>query len=362
MKNRFSSLDILRGFAASIVLAFHFIGLSLPFFESEGTSPLLGSVSGFCGGLGTNILLLLSGFLIGKAESDHPGRYFHSLAKRAIRIYPLYAIIVFSGLLLGFVSPSYSKMSPQQNILESFFQQLVLIPGFFPARPVMTVSWTLSFIFAGYITLPLFARIYRLIFRDRFSLVWLWFAVMIGILAAHYYSSMGFIRMAYIPAGCLISEATLKKKIGFRGASSFWPGLFGCGFLLAARFEIYQFQNPSKLYSFLFVLSGIGAVSGMVLLLFSAEATGFATFKDALSRLLIWIGKRGYSLYLVHGTVIKLVLFGAFSLFPTKQWPILFLIPLFICCFGAALCVATLSYHVLEKYLSSWLARRFGLV
>ncbi len=341
-----------------MVFTFHFIGLSQAFVDPSQVPPLLLSVSSFCGGIGTNVLLLLSGFLVGKAESDLGRSYLQMLAKRAIRIYPAYAILVCAGLIAGMASPTYSKMGSLQSTLESFFQQLILIPGLFPSRPAMTVSWTLSFIFAGYVILPLLARIYRLIFKNRFSLVWLWLVVLLAILAANYFLSLGYTRIAYIPAGCMIAEATLKKNIGFRGSLAFWQGAVGCFFLLAARFEIHQIKNPSSYHSLLFSLSGIGAVSGIVLLLFSADAALGKQLNNFAFRLVIWIGKRGYSLYLIHGSVIKLALVGASALFPVQPWGILWLIPLYACIFCLALGTATVSYILLEKNLSSWLMRR----
>jgi peptidoglycan/LPS O-acetylase OafA/YrhL len=362
MKIRYQCLDVLRGFAALAVFTFHFFGLTLPHFQSELLNPNISLLAGFCGSIGTNVLMLLSGFLVGKAESEHSGSYFPSLAKRVIRIFPTYAIVVFLALLVGVIFPSASKLAPSQSILQSFFEQMVLIPGLFPGRPVMIVAWTLSYIFTGYVTLPLLARIYRLAFQNRFSLTWLWLAVMISILIAHYFSNIGFIRIAYIPAGCLIAELTLKHKIRFQGALSFAQGILGCFFLLTARYELLRDQNLSRLDSVLFSISGIGAVCGIVLLLFSAEASEWRMFNNPIARISKWLGQRGYSLYLFHGPAIKMVLLFAAYWTQTQNWPLHYLIPLAIGCLVAALTIASISYHVLETSLSAMLVRRFRLV
>ena len=112
MHERFSSLDLLRGIAATMVFTFHFIGLSQAFVDPSQVPPLLLSVSSFCGGIGTNVLLLLSGFLVGKAESDLGRSYLQMLAKRAIRIYPAYAILVCAGLIAGMHLPPIQEWAP----------------------------------------------------------------------------------------------------------------------------------------------------------------------------------------------------------------------------------------------------------
>jgi exopolysaccharide production protein ExoZ len=362
MKERYQCLDVLRGIAAIAVFTFHFFGLALPHFQSELLNPNLFLIAGFCGSIGTNLLLLLSGFLVGKAESEHAGSYLASLARRVIRIFPTYAIVVFLALLFGAISPSASKLSPSQSLVQSFFEQMVLIPGLFPGRPVMTVSWTLSYIFAGYVALPLLARTYMLVFRNRASLSWLWLGVILSILIVNYYSNIGFIRITYIPAGCLIAEVLLKHKIRLKGSLSFSGGILGCLCLLAARYELLGDQNRSKLDSLLFSVSGIGAVCGIVLLLFSAESTQWQVFSNPISRIIKWVGQRGYSLYLFHGPAIKMVIFIAAYWTQTLNWPMQYLIPLAVVCLAAAFTIASISYQLLETSLTTTILRRLRLV
>ena len=362
MKERYQCLDVLRGIAALAVLTFHFFGLALPRFQSGLVNPDFLVIVGFCGSIGTNILLLLSGFLIGKAESEHAGSYLASLARRVIRIFPTYAIVVSLALLVGVIFPSVSKLNPSQSLLHSFIEQMVLIPGLFPSRPVMTVSWTLSYIFTGYVTLPLLARIYRLVFRDRASLTWLWLTVMLSIFVAHYYGNVEFIRIAYIPAGCLIAEATLKKNIRFQGALAFAQGILGCLCLLIARYELLGNKHPSKLDISLFSFSGIAAVCGIVLLLFSAEVSEWRLYSNHVARILMWIGHRGYSLYLFHGPAIKMVILIAAYWTQTQNWPLQYLIPLGVLCLAAALTIASISYQILEIFLTTMILRRLRLV
>jgi peptidoglycan/LPS O-acetylase OafA/YrhL len=101
---RIPALDALRGLAVLAVMLFHFGGgLEGPAYSGTQVLPAI-----HLGARGVNLFFVLSGFLITGVLFDAKGQrhYFRNfLAKRALRIFPLYYLVLFlSFVVLPFLS------------------------------------------------------------------------------------------------------------------------------------------------------------------------------------------------------------------------------------------------------------------
>jgi peptidoglycan/LPS O-acetylase OafA/YrhL len=148
-------LDGLRGIAILLVLIFHCRAIANPV-----TMPQRLYYSGpDAGWIGVDIFFVLSGFLITNVllnTTAHAGYYSHFYIRRALRIFPLYYVIIALlalGSLLGFfqIDPSF----PGRQIWYWFYVQNWLI--FFRHLPIEVVGhfWSLAVEEQFYLVWPL---------------------------------------------------------------------------------------------------------------------------------------------------------------------------------------------------------------
>lgn len=351
-QSRWIGLDLVRGAAAILVFLFHYAGMtegrtaSNPAWEAlESTSLLLGSV-------GTNLLLLLCGLLIGKSVSHKDFSYREFVVKRSIRLYFPYIVILLLASVFAAVFPAFSKPHPDQNDLEYFLSHLLLVPGLFPDRPFLTVTWTLSYIFAGYCVLPFLASAYRRLFPDRRGYLGIWIASLLVCLGVFFAYGAPSIRLSYIPAGCILAELLRQDRVRLSGPRHLLP-VIGIGFFaLLCRFGIELHLADSFLAPtfkpLVYFLFGLTAVSSFTL--FSIFSSRFIRLSasTSLGKLLNFTGKRGYSFYLLHGATTKMILFFALYFVPAAfNWWVTDLL-LLLFCFASALAISHLSYELLE--------------
>src|SRR6185436_19983909 len=93
-------LDGLRGLAILMVMVYHFC-LTLPGFQTHGSWPWLSFAQ--AGWMGVDLFFVLSGFLITNIliETRSGPHYFRNfLARRFLRIWPLYYLNLFLFLIL----------------------------------------------------------------------------------------------------------------------------------------------------------------------------------------------------------------------------------------------------------------------
>jgi len=170
-----------------------------------------------------------------------------------------------------------------------------------------------------------------------------------------------YVRLAYIPSGCLIAEVTLKNSLGFMDKKSLLLGLLGTLAFLASRFEIFLSSNPTKFHSILFSVSGIGAVASLILIFFSAEAILGYSFVGAPYTWLQWIGNRGFSIYLLHGPISKFTILSVASLAPQSGWLLGAQILLYLLCLTTTLFLSNFTYRLIEVRFTARLLKALRL-
>jgi peptidoglycan/LPS O-acetylase OafA/YrhL len=131
--------------------------------ESGSVSEALHSLLHALGPLGTNCFLVISGCFVYGALMHSPVSYGGFLRRRALRIYPLFLVVLSLYVVLSLCVPSASRL-PHDPLHAVIYvaANAALLPGLLPIPPIITVSWTLSYIFAFYLVSPLLVRSARL--------------------------------------------------------------------------------------------------------------------------------------------------------------------------------------------------------
>jgi len=94
---------------------------------------------------------------LGPRQTDNLPRV---CARRLIRIYSVFLVVLGVYLVLSFVFPFASKLpaDPTDAIL-LIFQNVLLMPGIFPVQVIITVSWQLSHVVLYSLILPPIVRL-----------------------------------------------------------------------------------------------------------------------------------------------------------------------------------------------------------
>ncbi len=309
------------------------------------------------GPLGTNLLLLLCGFWITVSLRKPTFELGPFLRNRLVRIYVPYIAVVLLSYSAWALMPQLGAGKGGWG-LESTLSNLLLIPGLFPDRPALTVAWTLSYVVAAYLTIPLLARFLGGGMVRRIAL-WITLTSLPFLIIASGYSIA--YRIAYIPLGCLLAEVyTEARAETFAGLKPAWL-LGGMLLLLTVRFELLTHRtefaaSPNSFLVLVFATgAGLATLSMVGAFRYAADSQPAPTFSSL--KTLEWIGQRGYSIYLFHGPVTKLVIIAIAA----AHWtgPLAMLGVLLIS--GAlTLVVAALSHQWLESTIAPWVSRRLA--
>lgn len=324
-------LDVLRGIAITFVIGHH-VALRFPQMVSDPLAAFLKNV----GWAGVDLFFAISGFLITGLLVKHSSLsgvkgFF---IKRFFRIVPLYLIAIFLYASISILDRY------ELDILHRLWINLTFLTAW--AIPVLgedgvpyTISWSLSVEEFAYLTLGLFCLISPSRFRP-----FLWavagIAITIRCLVIFQHPFDPLLLYYFAPA---------------RLDSIAFGGLVALG--LGASLTQHRYASPilaASLIAILFVFANLGRASAitqsggyMVFGLLAALLVGaLATIRSQLiswpSRLLAWIGKVSYFLYLFHMFVIAAFNLSIFLLFRNicGFWG-LFAVSLGLTCAAAAL-------------------------
>jgi peptidoglycan/LPS O-acetylase OafA/YrhL len=295
---------VLRALAALLVIHAHSVDLAVKHGTPTGQAAFF-SLENF-GAVGVDVFFVLSGFVVSlSAAHAHSARDF--LLRRAIRIFPLYAL-----LTLAFAATArVMGVSVDASFVA---QSLLLLPTFTGATlPVIDIGWTLTFEVFFYAVLGALLAL-----PDRRALV---------------------ARAAVVVAGCILAGAAAHAAVG--GGLSLLPGstvvanpialefVFGC--LIGIVWQRRRWHGPTLLatgagllVSTVFI--GFGQISevqfvldgslswprlviwGIPAALLVAGATQLRTeVGSQVGRILVGLGDRSYSIYVSSAITLPLV-------------------------------------------------------
>lgn len=360
VQGRWASLDALRGLAALVVFLFHYVCMTGGHTNGWALWEKVESLALYAGSLGTNLLLLLCGFFIGKSLTDPDFSYANFLSKRVVRLYVPYAALLVAAMAFWAVFPAFAKNHPGQSDLEYFANQMLLVPGLFTDRPVLTVSWTLSYIFSAYCLLPLVAKEFRKWFGGTMGLAALWMGCVVGVLTTNYFWDWTLNRVAYIPAGCMLAEVLFRRQWWISRRWHMAALLFIAVVAGMARYSVLHFTAQAGLGAAEIALCasvfGLTSLSSLTLFFIASGPVLGRRFSSFHSRFLCFVGRRGYSFYLLHGVATKVMVVLVLSSVPGWLGLGLFPAVFMLFCLGASILAADLSFRVLEVQVPALLS------
>lgn len=345
----FEHLDGLRALAAFAVIFFHLsLHLAYPNTSVLQIFRTLSSLRGQGGGIGVSFFFVLSGFLITYlmfSESVKNGRLqvrdFY--LRRFLRIWPAY----YLTLLVGFIIYPLFANNPSAESANWVWYGLFLtnfdhLQHGFPSTPMLAVQWSVAVEEQFYLFWGLF-----------FSVAWAWKGflwMLMGLLGAsvvfyalqtnpdaQYFHSLSCLR--YLVFGALLAYACfyqpervkqMLKKVGYWGNLSLY--------LLYAAFVWFgkTMQGGEYLGQFVPML-----FFGYVIVEQNYSEVSF--YKIGRFKLLTWLGKISYGLYLYH----MIAIFAVLQIFPKNpdwvllQWGLIVLL---------TVAMSHFSFHYLEAY------------
>ncbi|WP_352283999.1 acyltransferase [Pseudoalteromonas sp. Q18-MNA-CIBAN-0097] len=329
--NKIYSLQILRAFAAWLVVYHHYMQL---FYNFESKT-LIGNVMSTRGGFGVDLFFILSGlvmYLVSKSTTITATSFF---VKRVTRVAPAYWFYTSILIVLLFIFPKEFGFTDfnAESLIKSYF----LIPSQNPSGiglfPVLTVGWTLIFEMAFYTILAISIGISKK------------YSVLIC-------SSLVIFLSLFFPEGNLYTTVL--------GSSQICQFLFGFAIGFYFRSDTFKkFNNLFSSYTQAFVLLTVALIMlsgvlgfGLIHKTIAASCIVLScilldskfSYSNWLAKFLIKSGDYSYSIYLSHVLVLGVLLHFAgnnFSMF--QEVGILLTLTVIVHC------ISSFSYKYIEN-------------
>lgn len=328
---KFNSIQVLRGFTALIVALEHIRYLN-------------------CGAFGVDIFFIISGFMAMFATHKDTK---HFLKKRLIRIYPLYALVTLGTFFMLLVFPALFHLTEADPVF--LFKSLCFIPfEISPGvlQPVVRVGWTLNYEMLFYLLFFLSFRISHK-YRGLICSGFLAFLVLIGHLLPVESTLLAFYG-DFIQLEFILGILTYYIVRGFYNKcerKSFAPVLSYLS--LPIILALFMFLALTKQQT---DISGPGrilhwGIPALIIVL----CTFLANLSIRMPKCLVGLGNISFSVYLLHYYPLQFIdrKICSFEVFSPKGL-VFTLLGLILVIF-----LSVVSYHLIEKRLTSYLRRFF---
>jgi peptidoglycan/LPS O-acetylase OafA/YrhL len=362
VKDRWKSFDALRGWAMLLVFLFHYSGFASPYTPAGAACDMWEWLCVRIGTIGTNLFLLLSGLFVARSVAHPAWNYGKYVLARLVRLYSVYLIVLAGTILAGFAFPAISKLTPAPAGWEDLLGNLILLPGLFPSSPVVTVSWILPIVLAGYLLLPVLLRpLYTRVRSPRLRLA-IWAISGAGYFTLSIPFSTEAFRATYLIAGCAIYEL-LPLMPGQRAARKLAMCLVAvfCSAMLIRL--LVQAGGAGRVFSGLALRAvvpalGILGLSALAVLALLAQKCHAPMLASVPATLMSRAGRLTYSFYLLHGPVVKIFALALFPALASLGASALWYWLLMPFCLSVAALAAAGSYLAVERPCASWLQQR----
>jgi len=304
---RIRAMEGLRGLAVLLVFLVHYDAL-FSFLAPRGSATYrISQVAGAMGNAGVDLFFVISGYLIYKILLTRNTALSSFWARRVERIYPTFLLAIILYVAGDVALPEAGKFDWRASgTIRYVVENLLLLPGICPIKPIVSVAWSLSYEFLFYLVLPLAMVSLALRKWKRSSRI----CFFVGLIMLHTLLSalgvMGHIRFSMFFVGIALYECdesgVFADRLGSLG-ETFTLIAFCCALPVTAWLTL----NAPK------VTGADPFASGMSLFRFGALATtimavlSYAFYFDGLLRRffcltpLRWLGNMSYSYYLIHG-------------------------------------------------------------
>jgi peptidoglycan/LPS O-acetylase OafA/YrhL len=290
---KIEGLQVMRAIAATFVMMFHGMHMlhrDTGFWFLNRTMTI--------GYSGVDIFFVISGFIILYTSDFGPFSIVAFFKKRFIRVYPIYWIVNILLLIAYFISPSPGQL--YKGNLNTVLGSLLLLPQ---QQYIIGIAWTLSYEIIFYI---IFAIAFSISKQFLFFCLSLWTAVILIAYYFHIKSQITLVDTLLNPIiiefflGCLIAYL-FKKYTHVKG----WLWLLIAGIVLyIINWSIYYKAtniNPAAFSSYMSRVYLFGLPAAILVF-------GLLYLKSGFPKVLVYLGDSSYSLYLIHGTVISVLL------------------------------------------------------
>ena len=293
--NKFYSLQILRAFAAWLVVFHHYMQ-SYYNFETES---LVGTILSYRGNFGVDLFFVLSGFIMFLVTQNKTSTAPSFFIKRVFRVVPAYWFYTSVLIVLITFFPTSFAFTDYNG--ESLLYSYLFIPSLNPSGiglyPTLTVGWTLIFEIVFYTILT----VSILLSKKYFIFICIF---LIGVSPELY------------PKGNLYSPIL--------GSFQIWQFLFGFFIGLYLQSSLYKKINalvPPTIQALLFLFISIVLLSGklgyglthktiaasLIVMAFILLETKIS-YSGSITKLLLKSGDYSYSIYLSHILIINVLL------------------------------------------------------
>lgn len=339
-------IDSLRGIASLFVVLFHLIdpifsNIHISLSETYLENIKIVARCIFNGSDWVSFFFVLSGFSLSlsylKNKEEINLKSF--ILKRIFRIYPLYLVVLFVSFILFNNGTSVISLL-SQSLLFNFKNDLVI------------TSWSLSVELIGSLLMPLFIIVYR---NNKKTFYYL------TIISFLFYNGIGMSQNAFFGftvnflMGIILSHFYSENKIeipkkikyylipfiifsfSFRWFIDFFPKI---------KYIIKDFTDFMNMdfHQFFYFISSIGSFALIYMTLSSLKSQLFLS-----NRILIYIGKISFSIYLTHFLIIKLFYIKILGLFVlvNNEYLIVFISVFVLLLF--VILISSLTYFLIEK-------------
>jgi len=351
---RLIPMEGMRGFSALLVFFVHFDALFRSYFRPGSFVSALAGVAGSFGHTGVDLFFVLSGFLIYGIVIQKQPSYWNFIWRRMRRLYPVFLAVLSLYLLLSVAFPSHSKLpGSSSQALMYVGANLLMLPGMTTIPAIITVSWSLSYEWFFYLTLPLVVTVFAL---RRWTAWWrIAFFILLAIAECilSWLRISGHVRLILFASGIILWELVDQGAPHILNA---WTE-----YVVAAAFIMSILAiglNGAKLGETVLVLSKVPHFYAPLLFVSLPLFCLYAMFYDGfLNRIfswdyLRWMGNISYSFYLIHGLVLHGVRLIVNRFFPPTPRLALFDALLLVVCVSSTIFCGALLFIVVEKPLS----------
>ena len=326
-----ASIELLRGFAVSIVVLYHLYAVQVRYF-SENSLPKLFLL----GSWGVDIFFVISGVVMYKSfYSQREGMVWPFLRARIARIYPPYWAITLVIFTIAQFKPSLVNASYDGT--PSLIRSLFLFPDV--TNPWLNVGWSLIYEMWFYLLLGSL-----LLFRKQLAIAVLGSYALFLLLAGGTYETWPAIKLITDP---LVLEFLLGFSLGAVYFGEKFPhkrftlvivSAISLLLILASlEYDISISNSPwGRLISF-----GLPALSTVAFALSLDTYIGRSTILKPI----IYLGTVSYSVYLTHVFFLNAFLFTLLRILKLE----ISMIAANIACFAFVLYAGKLYYHLVEK-------------
>lgn len=313
-----NNIQVLRAFAAIIVVVFHIVGAS----DSYKMSTELFSLTGSLGRSGVDIFFIISGFIMLYTQHNKTTTPIKFIKDRFIRVVPIYWFFSLLFLSIYLVMPSiFREYQPNLGFIISSF--LFSSEWVLKKHPLLSVGWTLEYEMLFYFVFSI-ALVFSL--KNRF------YIPIILILFLPVFPNIDFVIYEFL-LGMLVAKIYLDQKLKING----W-------ILLIISIVLFAFLNTFANDLHRLIIFGIPSFFLVLAVLNLSSIT---------NKFLLHLGNASYSIYLVQVFTLPLFYKIASNYFSFINFDILAVAAL-----AVSIVAGSVSYLLIEKPLTRILKQK----